>query len=153
VIFKVVGCREELDQYFAVRHSVFVAEQGIFAESDGDEHDRGAIHIIAKDPVTGEVVGAVRCYPQGDGPWFGGRLAVRKGYRHNGTARGLVHKAVDLMRERCCPRFLAQVQVSNVHFFLELGWRSVGTPVIYCGLPHQLMEADLKADGGRPQDG
>ncbi len=147
MIFKIADCEEELDHYFAIRHSVFVIEQGMFTESDRDEHDRNAIHLIAKDSGTGQVIGAVRCYPNGDGSWYGGRLAVIKDHRHGATGIGLVRKAVSLMAKQGCPRFLAHIQMQNVPYFLRLGWQTIGPPEDYHGLPHQLMEANL--NGGR----
>ena len=144
---------EEVAAHFAVRHAVFVEEQGLFEGSDRDEHDEGAIHIVAMFRERGAselaVVGAVRCYEEEPGIWFGGRLAVLDAYRRRGGAIGsaLVRRAEEAMVEREVEHFLAYIQTQNVRFFQRLGWWTVGEPMDLCGAPHQVMEASL----GRPR--
>ncbi len=66
---------EDVAAHHAVRHEVFVREQGIFADHDLDVWDDGAVKVIA---VAGSrVLGAVRLYPLDEaGLWKGDRLAV-----------------------------------------------------------------------------
>jgi putative N-acetyltransferase (TIGR04045 family) len=133
----------ERQGHFTVRQVIFVEEQGLFFGSDVDAYDEEALHLIAVDEDTGEVVGAVRCYEIGEDTWYGGRLAVLKGYRQEVSPIGprLVKLAEQAVGERGCQCFLAHIQLQNVRFFQRLGWRKVGSPEIYCGQPHQLMEA------------
>jgi putative N-acetyltransferase (TIGR04045 family) len=134
---------EMLAEYYRVRQEVFVHEQGIFQGSDQDEHDANAIPIIAL--VEGRVAGVVRCYPDKNGVWYGGRLAVRTDYR-TGFNLGpqLVRKAVETMERRSgVTRFLATVQIQNVRFFQRLGWVRVGQSCMIQGRKHQLMEKIL----------
>src|SRR5919108_6266435 len=84
---KIVETAAEREGHFAVRRAVFVEEQGLFAETDVDEHDDHAILMVAVDTRTGAVVGAVRCVAAGDDVWYGGRLAVlRASPRHPAAA-------------------------------------------------------------------
>jgi putative N-acetyltransferase (TIGR04045 family) len=88
----------------------------------------------------------VRCYHDGAGVWFGGRLAVRPEYRV-GFNLGplLVKKAVEIMEERSdVQRFLATVQIQNVRFFQRLGWVRIGEPFVMQGCKHQTMEKKLR---------
>ncbi|UCD84166.1 MAG: MSMEG_0568 family radical SAM protein [Deltaproteobacteria bacterium] len=142
---KEVACQiartdDELDTCYRIRHQVFVEEQGIFKGSDRDEMDAEAIHIIAK---AGDVVqGTVRLNRKYDGQWWGSRLAVIPKYR--GIAgRSLVRKAEETVREKKGKVLRAYIQENRVDFFKQLGWKDIGGPTQYCGLPHQLMEADL----------
>lgn len=145
VICKVAETEEELKGHFAVRHAIFVEEQKLFDETDLDEYDEYAVHLVAVDKDTGAVVGAVRCYPAEPGVWYGGRLAVLKEARHNINAIGprLCKLAEKVVVQRGCHRFLAYIQMQNVRFFQRLGWQSIGEPVIHVGQPHQLMQASL----------
>src|SRR5262245_41751978 len=149
IIYKIVETPAELREYFALRHAVFVDEQGLFAGTDVDEHDGDAIHIVAVASDTRAVVGAVRCYPAGDDVWYGGRLAVLQAYRHRAAGIGatLCRVAEATVIEYGCRRFLAYIQLQNVRFFQRLGWRALGEPVIHCGAPHQVMAASLAAAG------
>lgn len=142
-IFKIAETAEELEEYFRLRHNIFVQEQKIFPETDMDHYDRSAVHIVAIDKATGRVVGAVRCYREKEDTWFGGRLGVAPAYRNGQVGPGLVRLAVKTVRSNGCKRFLAYIQPQNVRFFERLGWKTVGEPVTYQGFPHQLMEADL----------
>jgi putative N-acetyltransferase (TIGR04045 family) len=143
IVCKVAETEAERQGHFAVRQAVFVEEQALFNGSDIDKYDAYALHLIAIDQDTGEIVGAVRCFEISEGVWYGGRLAVLKTYRQAARPIGprLVKLAEEAVNERGCRRFLAHIQLQNVRFFQRLGWRKVGTPEDYCGQPHQLMEA------------
>ncbi len=141
--FKIAETAKELEEYFRLRHEVFVQEQKIFPETDVDNYDCDAIHIVAIEESTGKVVGVVRCYKKEGDTWFGGRLGAAPTYRNGQVGPGLVRLAVKSVKSRGCKKFLAYIQPQNVKFFERLGWKTVGEPVTYQGLPHQLMEADL----------
>jgi putative N-acetyltransferase (TIGR04045 family) len=141
--FKVAETDRELEEYFHLRHEVFIKEQRIFPESDIDEYDKDAVHIVAVEGSTGKVVGGVRCYKKEEDTWFGGRLSAAPTYRNGQVGSNLVKLAVKTVKSRGCKKFLAYIQPQNVKFFERLGWKAIGEPVIYQGLPHQLMEADL----------
>jgi len=134
--------------YFALRHEVFVREQGLFDASDVDEHDRHALPIVAMGTLAGipdEVVGVVRIYEQSDGLFFGGRLAVRASYRRSReVGASLIRAAVGAARGLGATTFLATVQRDNVAYF-EAHHFTVRRAVMVAGIPHVLMEADLSA--------
>ncbi len=136
---------EEIAQYYQIRREVFVVEQGLFADSDLDAHDREAIAIIAR--VGDRVAGVVRCYHHRGRVWFGGRLAVPREFRSCVNLGSLlVRKAVAVMEARDdVRRFLATVQVQNVRFFERLGWVRLGRTFVMYGRKHQTMEKKLHA--------
>jgi len=141
--FKVAETEKELEQYFRLRRYVFVEEQKVFSETDIDDYDEGAVHIVAVETSTGKMVGAVRCYRKEGNTWVGGRLSAAPQYRNGRVGSGLVRFAVKTVKSKGCNEFLAYVQPQNVRFFERLGWKAVGEQLVYHGLPHQLMEADL----------
>jgi putative N-acetyltransferase (TIGR04045 family) len=132
----------DLEAHFKIRRQVFVEEHGLFEGTDRDTHDDEGIHIVAC--LSGKIVGAVRCYPEGEGVWYGGRLAVHPDFRKYDLGARLVRKAVETME--CTPdvtRFLANIQIQNVRFFKRLGWIRIGEPFVYRGVRHQVMEKVL----------
>ncbi len=141
-----VRTNEERETALSIRHEVFVEEQRLFKETDLDENDDAAIHLVAR--LESRLVGTVRVYPArtGNGDWIGGRLAVRKGFRTSGAGERLVREAVNTVKKERCSRFTAHIQEGNVAFFKQLGWRTVGPVKDYFGRAHQLMEADLDHD-------
>ena len=140
VKYKLVETEEELIEAYSIRNEIFVKEQKLFLESDRDEFDAHAIHIIAL--YRNKVIGAVRVYEREKDVWFGSRLAVLKPYRGR-IGKVLIEKAIGTVKMRKAKRFMAYVQLPNVPFFRRCRWRSVGEIVQYQGVPHQLMEAQL----------
>ena len=147
IVCKIVETAAERDGHFAVRRAVFVEEQGLFEGTDVDEHDDGAVLMVAVDMHARAVVGAVRCIATGGDVWYGGRLAVLRAYRRHPAAIGasLCRLAEATVIAHGCRRFLAYIQLQNVAFFEHLGWRCVGEPVVHYGEPHQIMAASLAA--------
>jgi putative N-acetyltransferase (TIGR04045 family) len=133
---------EDREAHHRVRHQVFVEEQGIFADSDRDDRDAGAVHIVAAlGPL---VVGAVRIYRLDDaGLWKGDRLAVLPEARRLHAGAPLVRFAVATAGARGGTRMTAQIQERNVAFFQHLGWERVGEPAGYHGRTHQEMSIAL----------
>ena len=135
-----------------VRQAVFVAEQGIFADSDVDAHDArdDVLHVVAR--VGDEIVGAVRLFPldEAAGLWQGDRLAVLDGRRAVGAGAPLVRFAVATAAARGGREMVAHVQPGNRRFFERLGW-TAGATEIYAGHPHVLMSIALGA-GSVPDD-
>jgi putative N-acetyltransferase (TIGR04045 family) len=138
----------QLAAYRRIRRDIFVHEQGLFIDSDLDEHDEDATAIVALSQCAGapdEVIGVVRIYPAGAHTWFGGRLGVSMRYRARrivGTA--LIFAAVSTARAWGCQQFLATVQARNVRYFEQHRFSRVA-PVEICGHAHQLIRADLEA--------
>ena len=141
---------DELSQAFGVRREVFVNEQALFVESDIDEHDAASIHIVAQKGKR--IIGTVRVFPdprQRRGHWIGGRLAVLKNFRDYRVGAALVKEAMKRVKKKDGTVFTAHIQEKNIRFFKKLGWNAAGPVEIYCGYPHQRMQADLRrADSG-----
>lgn len=134
----------ERSEAFALRHRVFVEEQGLFACSDRDEHDETGIHLVAR--YKDRMVGTVRLFPDphhGNGSWIGGRLAVHPDYRVYRVGACLVKEAMKRAKKKGCTVFTAHVQEKNIRFFQKLGWKPIGPTETICDHPHQQMQADL----------
>ncbi|KRE49285.1 MSMEG_0567/Sll0786 family nitrogen starvation N-acetyltransferase [Paenibacillus sp. Soil522] len=134
----------EIQMALRLRREVFVAEQGMFEQSDADDHDSSSLFLNAWR--SGSILmGTVRCYsdPHEEGIWWGGRLAVVEKYRLRGVGVYLIEAAVEEMKRRGAKRFFAKVQKQNVKLFEKLGWQASGDAFMIEEHPHQLMEADL----------
>jgi putative N-acetyltransferase (TIGR04045 family) len=139
--FQLAKTPAECQAYFALRHSIFVEEQGVFTGSDADDLDAIAYPIIATQ--SSKVVGIVRIYEPEPRLWYGGRLGVHLDHRRAAqVGKGLIYKAVTTANTWGCDRFLATVQLQNVRFFQRQHWNSL-EELDLCSLTHHLMEADL----------
>ena len=140
IICRIAETEGELEEAYRIRHEIFVREQKLFQHTDRDVFDERAVHIVAF--MDDEMVGTVRIYEKEKDTWYGGRLAVKKGFRGRVGAL-LVKKAVGTVKERKARRFLAYIQLPSVSFFKRNRWMAVGDVTPYHGVPHQLMEAEL----------
>jgi putative N-acetyltransferase (TIGR04045 family) len=130
----------EMASHYAIRHQVFVQEQGVLVFTDIDDHDASADAIHVVGARHGDIGGTVRLYPlDGSGLWKGDRLAVLPGFRASMLGAYLVRFAVARAAAAGGTVMEATVQLPNVRFFERLGWRTSGQPMVYLGLPHQLM--------------
>lgn len=140
--FKLAASSDEIDDYFALRRSIFAEEQQIFEGDDRDDIDQFAYPIVAIVPNQ-QVIGVVRIYEVEPGVWYGGRLGTHVDYRRGWKiGKGLIYKAVTTANSWGCHQFLATVQLQNVRFFQRFHWQSLEELSI-CDRPHHLMEADL----------
>jgi putative N-acetyltransferase (TIGR04045 family) len=144
-VCRLAASEQELDDHFALRRQVFVDEQQLFTVDDRDERDddERTLHVVGL--VDGRVEGAVRLYPLDDatGLWKGDRLAVAREHRANHLGALLVRFAVETGGTAGGDTMIAHIQLPNVRFFEHLGWRCVGDPEPFHGVPHQLMSIGL----------
>lgn len=144
---QVVDSSADLEAHLAIRRAVFVAEQGVFAESDADarDEDPATLHVLGL--VDGVPAGTVRLFPLDpaapEAGWQGDRLAVLPDYRASGLGAPLVRFAVATGGALGGRSMIAHVQPANRTFFRRLGWVQRGEPELYVGLPHLLMDIEL----------
>jgi putative N-acetyltransferase (TIGR04045 family) len=151
--FTAASCRVATDpaalaEHYALRHQVFVLEQGLFEtdDRDGQDDDERTLHVVGL--VEDAVGGAVRLYPldASGSLWKGDRLAVLPEHRACHLGARLVRFAVATAGSRGGRRMIAHIQLPNVRFFEHLGWRAEGSPAPFHGVEHQLMAIGLSQD-------
>lgn len=135
----------------AVRHEVFVLEQGVplVLEVDARDMDPAVRHLVALDAL-GRVVGTVRLIPT-PGSHHLGRLAVRRRARGHHTGAALVGAVHDLLARETPAGSTARVELdAQVHalgFYGRLGYVPVtGEVFLDAGIEHVTM---ARAVGGR----
>jgi putative N-acetyltransferase (TIGR04045 family) len=141
----------ERDEAMALRRAVFCIEQGIFARDDRDaidDHARLLVAMSCNGGMPEQVVGTVRIHRgetegDGEGEWWGSRLAVHPAFRSQGhLGATLIRLAVSRANALGCETFLAQVQMQNVPLFRKLGWQLREETTVHGRLPAR-MQADL----------
>ncbi|HYE07497.1 MAG TPA: GNAT family N-acetyltransferase [Planctomycetota bacterium] len=125
----------------ALRHAVFVAEQGVPAELELDAADADAMHLVAV--VAGAVVGAARLVPRDDGSIKVGRVCVRRDARGRGIGRALMAAAHGQARARGARRIVLHAQLAVSGFYRDLGYRVVGPAFVEAAIAHERMELAL----------
>lgn len=122
------------DELYAVRHAVFVAEQGVPEELEQDEHDALCLHMLARD-VAGRAIGTGRLLADG----HIGRVAVLPAWRGRGVGAALMERLIALARQRGFRQVRLNAQTSALAFYEKLGFSAEGEDFIDAGIPHRRM--------------
>lgn len=125
---------------YALRHSVFVQEQGYTAEGEVDALDENSHHLLAVE--DGISVATARVYLDGETAKIG-RVCVIASRRGIGLGADVINAAVALAAEKGAGRAILGAQVQATGFYTKLGFVPFGPPYDDEGEPHQMMERAL----------
>lgn len=126
--------RERVDAIRAVRHAVFVQEQGIPAALEWDGRDPGCQHVLAM-AETGQPIGTARMQPDG----HIGRMAVLAPWRGRGVGNALLIRLIRVAEERRLSNVWLTAQVGAIEFYRRSGFLAEGEPFVEAGIVHQKM--------------
>ncbi|WP_299562681.1 GNAT family N-acetyltransferase [uncultured Sulfitobacter sp.] len=137
----VIAPTDEPEVCYALRHRVFVEEQGYTVEGEVDDLDPHSHHLLALDGET--PVATARIYL--DGPTARiGRVCVLKSHRGQGLGADLITAAVQLAGAHPgISRAVLGAQAHATGFYGKLGFTAFGAPYDDEGEPHQMMERPL----------
>jgi predicted GNAT family N-acyltransferase len=133
------------DTAYAIRHAVFVEEQGIPAELEIDDYDPIAEHALAF--VDGQCVATARIYldEQDTSKAKIGRMAVLKDFRGQGIGTALLGEAIRVGMMQGVSIFELHAQQSAAPFYAKLQFKADGAMFDEVGIPHQRMRLVLGA--------
>ncbi len=122
----------------ALRHAVFVVEQGVPEALEWDGADAECRHVLAED-AEGRAIGCGRLLPDG----HIGRMAVLAPWRGRGVGTALLEALVALARELGHARVALNAQTHAVPFYARCGFVPCGPEFMEAGIPHRAMEREL----------
>jgi predicted GNAT family N-acyltransferase len=122
------------DQLLAIRHAVFVDEQGVPKELEHDEHDQAALHLIART-ADGRAVGTARML--GDGHI--GRMAVLPAWRRHGVGSALLSELIRIAGDRDIQGLFLNAQCEAESFYRRFGFVAEGEIFADAGIAHRRM--------------
>jgi predicted GNAT family N-acyltransferase len=131
---------DDLDAALALRHTVFVGEQGVPEAEDVDGRDGEAMHFVALD--DGRVVGTCRLLAAGDRVRLG-RLAVDRDRRRRGVASALLARAELWARERGAHEIVLAAQTDARALYEQTGYVARGEVFVEAGIEHVMMDKPL----------
>ncbi len=135
-----IAATEDRQACYALRHEVFVVEQGYSVEGEVDALDGESLHILAHD--DGIAVATARVHlDRGVGKI--GRVCVLKSQRGLGLGADLIKAAVVLASDNGAGRVILGAQAHAVGFYTALGFVAYGDLYDDEGEPHQMMEMVL----------
>lgn len=157
MILREITSRSELEQAWALRHDVFVIEQGVPLEVEVDEADTAATtgHVLGIEEDSGEVLGTGRLLHDEPGVVHLGRLAVVPAHR----GRGLGHMLLQGLEELALARFaqdgavriILNAQQHATNFYARAGYElTCRPPFREAGIWHREMVRLRRADDTPP---
>ena len=130
----------ELAAALALRHAVFVEEQGVAHAEELDGRDEEALQLVAIEER--DVVGTCRLLVPGQDVHLG-RLAVAASARRRGIGRRLLAEAERVARERGARRIVLHAQAYTVALYEAAGYVTRGATFMEAGIAHVTMEREL----------
>lgn len=125
---------------YALRHQVFVMEQGYTAEGEVDALDALSHHLLAHE--DGTPIATARVYIDGNSAKIG-RVCVIAARRGIGLGAELINSAAALAAQNGAAVVMLGAQAHATGFYAKLGFTPVGAPYDDEGEPHQMMEKQL----------
>ena len=127
----------------AIRHAVFVEEQGVPIELEHDADDVVATHLLATAP-DGAPIGTARMLDDG----HIGRIAVLAAWRRQGVGSALLRRLLQLAAERGLDAVYLHAQCVAEAFYEPFGFVAEGAVFDDAGIDHRLMRLRLRGPGG-----
>ena len=131
----------ERNAAIALRHRVFVEEQGVPARDEVDGRDGDGLHLVAVDE-QGRVLATCRLVFVGATVQLS-RLAVDVSHRREGIASRLLRAADEEMRRRGARRVVLHAQTYARDLYLSHGYHPRGPVFVEAGIEHVAMEKSL----------
>ena len=136
-----------MPEIYAVRHEVFVVEQGLTHTVVDEPDDRYSVHVLAS--YDGRLAGVGRVTFIGDEAQVAW-VAVRRAYRRHGVGRAIMDRLLEVSREQGVALVSLNAQTHALSFYETLGFRSVGRRFFMSAIEHQHMILDLPDAARRP---
>jgi predicted GNAT family N-acyltransferase len=131
---KIVDWHEYAEPLSALRHQVFVIEQGVPVELEIDGEDDAACHVAALIDNS-QVIGTGRMLASGKI----GRMAVRSDMRCQGVGRAVLDALINEARTHGLAGVSLGAQLSAVAFYQRAGFSCQGDVFIDAGIDHRQM--------------
>ena len=137
IIVKDLESSEEYDSIRILRTRVFVNEQGVPADLEFDEYDKGALHAVAYNGPR--IVGTGRLIVDSDTDARIGRMAVEESSRRFGIGSRILLFLEDSARSQGVKRLTLHAQYYVKNFYQQNGYAERGNNFMEAGILHVEM--------------
>ncbi|KKI93676.1 acetyltransferase [Bacillus sp. SA1-12] len=131
-----VTTKEQLEDAFSVRRTVFVDEQQVPEEEEIDQFEDESTHVVLYD--NGEPIGAARIRVL-DGIGKLERICVLSSSRKKGAGKLLVLKLEEIAAAQGVTKLKLNAQTHAIPFYERLGYETVSDVFMDAGIPHVTM--------------
>jgi predicted GNAT family N-acyltransferase len=132
----------DLEGAIELRRLVFCGEQGVPEQEELDGRDGEALHLVALEPGTADVIGTLRLLFDGDTAKVG-RVAVERSWRGRGLASRMLEEALTVARGHSATRARLASQLEVVPLYERAGFEVESGVFEDAGIPHVWMSRPL----------
>jgi predicted GNAT family N-acyltransferase len=126
------------DACCALREQVFIVEQNVPREEEGDSLDATSRHVLARD-LSGAPIGTARLTTTA----VIGRMAVSKDWRGRHVGAALLRTLIEQARALAYPAIELHAQTHAVAFYEKFGFAVYGDEFLECDIKHFHMRREL----------
>lgn len=133
---KLVQHKEELEEAYRIRRTVFVEEQQVPLEEEIDDLESEADHFLlydGKEPIGAGRFRAVDDYGKVE------RICILKEKRKSGAGKVIMMGIEQFAKERGFQKLKLNAQSYAIPFYEKLGYQVVSEEFLDAGIPHKTM--------------
>jgi predicted GNAT family N-acyltransferase len=137
---ELVTTKQQLQDAYNVRTTVFVHEQHVPADREIDEHEEIATHIVMYDdqkPIGAARIRIIEDYGKLE------RICILKPYRKFGYGKHIMQKLEEIARENHVLKTKLHGQTQAIPFYERLGYNIASEVFIEENIPHVIMTKKL----------
>ncbi len=137
--------QKQFDKHLEIRKEVFCVEQKIDVKIEIDKYDEkidSCDHFLIY--FGDSAVGTVRCIKLSDKEIKMGRFCVLEKFRREGLGSFAIEFIKEYYDKHGFDKILVGAQFRAYEFYKKCGFTPIGDEFIEAGIPHTLMQFDLK---------
>lgn len=137
---KRIATKEQLEDAFQIRKTVFVKEQGVAEEVELDEYEEICDHVIVYDENMPVGTGRMRVV---DEMAKLERICVLASHRMHSLGKTIMNELEEIAIEKGLKQAKLNGQVQAIPFYEKLGYETASTVFLEENIPHVKMVKDL----------
>ncbi|MEG0691495.1 MAG: GNAT family N-acetyltransferase [Oscillospiraceae bacterium] len=134
--------KNEIADCYNVRKKVFIEEQGFNPDTEFDDIDEKAYHLLVC--VGGDPVATARLFDEEHG-FHCGRICVVKEYRGKNIGLAIMSELENKAKELGAISLELSAQIQAVNFYEKCGYTKFGNKYLDEHCPHVMMKKSLES--------
>lgn len=134
---KIVKDKQQLEDAFSIRKTVFVEEQKVDIEEEIDQFEDHSTHFVLYDDLEKPVAAGRFRFVDGYGKVE--RICVLQSARKYGAGKLIMNAIEDYARKEEIKKLKLNAQTQAMGFYEKLGYKIVSEEFLDAGIPHRTM--------------
>jgi len=133
--------QQELEEMFYQRWLVLRSPLGMEIGSERDNHEDGALHLIAM--CDRKIIASARLRELSPKLGSISYVAVLPEFQHQGIGTKLIKKLIAKAQQKNLKNLRLMSRINAIKFYQKLGFSEQENPFEYLGIPHIFMQLEI----------